>query len=107
MPAHRGKITLRITVWPYADLQALQAGSDWIVKDGRKAESDARILGDDLCTPLVVEDLDIADYAIVLVHPELGERSLTISGQGLENGRTYYVSGSLDKPDSPALRGAR
>ncbi len=105
--AYRGRITLRIYVMPHAALKELRVGDRFVVKDGKKTGVDAgEIAGDDLSTPLVVEGLDIGDYAVVLALPGRGDHSMAIKGQDLRNGEEYYLAGSADDPASIKLRKA-
>lgn len=101
---HRGKITLKIVAWPYADVHELRTGEDWIIRDGKPARSDARVVGQNLATPLVIERLDIGDYAVLLKNREFGETKLELSGRELENGRTYVLSGAPPERESFAIR---
>ncbi|HEU4335526.1 MAG TPA: serine/threonine-protein kinase [Candidatus Eisenbacteria bacterium] len=102
---YRGSVTLTITATPFAEVKSLRRGDVWIVRDGKKT-SDLRS-GDVQYTPLVLDDLDIADYAAVLVHPQRGEKSLTISGAAMKHGGRYVFSGSLERPESFTLREVR
>jgi len=97
----RGSITLTVTATPFAEIKSLRTGNTWIVRDGRRT-SDAPS-GDVQYTPYKQDDLDVADYVVVLSHPKLGERTLTISGGAMRHGGRYIFSGSLDDPKSFAL----
>jgi serine/threonine-protein kinase len=96
---YRGCVTLRVMAMPFAEVRSLRAGSAWPVKDGR------RIAGGPVqYTPFIIEDLDIADLELILVDPAGAERKLSIPGANLKHGCRYTYSGSLDKPQSFALR---
>ena len=102
---YRGSVTLTITATPFAEVKSLRRGDVWIVRDGKKT-SDLRS-GDVQYTPLVLDDVDIADYTAVLVHPQRGEKSLTIPGGAMKHGGRYVFSGSLERPESFTLREVR
>lgn len=105
---YRGKITLKIFVQPDADVRSIQVGEQWIVRDGKKVETDAgRIAGDDLSSPLLVEDLDIGGLVVVLAIPGKADRRLTFSGDEMKNGETYLLGGSTEKSDGIKLRRLR
>ena len=100
--AYRGHITLRIMATPFAEVRSLRARDTWIVKDGKltagKPGSPVEY------TPFVTEDLDIADYELVLVDPKGVERVLQIPGAGMKHSSRYTFTGSLAQPQSFALR---
>jgi hypothetical protein len=99
---YRGSITLTITEIPFAEVRSLRAGDAWIVKEGRRTAGPAT--AGVQYTPLVLEDLDIADYSVVLANPQKGERALKIPGAQLRHGSKYTYSGSLERPESFTLR---
>jgi hypothetical protein len=100
--AWRGWVTLTVNAAPFAEVKSFKAGDAWIVKDSRRT-ADAPS-GEVQYTPLKLDDLDIADYTVVFIHPQLGERSLNIRAADLRHGGKFVFSGSLNKPESFALR---
>jgi hypothetical protein len=103
--AWRGCIALSLSATPFAEVRSLRAGDAWVVKDGRKVGGPPS--GEVLYTPLVLEDLDIADYTVVLVHPKRGQVTLTIPGRDLRHQGRYVWSGSLDRPADFVIREVR
>jgi len=103
--AWRGSITLSLSATPFAEVRSLRAGETWVVKDGRRIAGPPG--GEVLYTPLVLEDLEIADYAVVLVHPKRGQVTLAIPSRDLRHGGRYVWSGSLDRPAEFVLREVR
>ncbi len=101
---YRGKITLKILFRPYAELGAFRIGDQWVVRDGKRGESDAEFAGEDFATPLVLQNLDIGTYTMVLTQPELGRHEFTIDAGKFTDGATYIYSGSLADPASARLR---
>lgn len=101
--AYRGSITLRILATPWAEVRSLKAGETWVVKDGRKVAGGA----EGLFTPVVLEDLDIADYTLVLANTQTGAKTFTIPGKDLRHLGTYLYSGALDRPAGFTLRAIR
>jgi serine/threonine protein kinase len=101
---YRGSISLRLLIWPYAELRSFRVGEKWIVKEGRSLDPGVVIPGGSLSTPLEIRGLDIGDYIIELAHPELGTREVKITSDGVKHGETYACSGALSDPDSIRLR---
>jgi hypothetical protein len=85
--AYRGTFSLRIHVLPYAEVR------------GPLAET---LPSGERYTPLALEDVEIADAAVELFHPD--HRAWTVPLEGLENGRRYVIEGSWDRPDEIRLR---
>jgi hypothetical protein len=100
--AYLGQVSLTIAPIPFAEIRSLRSGETWIVKDGRKTSdpSDGPVQN----TPARLDDLDIADYTLVLVHPKKGERALSIAKSEFRHGRRYVFSGFLDRPESFVMR---
>ena len=103
--AWRGSVTLSLNATPIAEVRSLRSGDAWVVKDGRRVGKPPA--DEVLYTPLVLEDLDIADFTLMLAHPQKGEVTLSISASGLRHGKRYVYSGSLDKAESFTLREER
>jgi hypothetical protein len=101
--AYRGSFTLRIAANPYAEVQSLRAGDLWVVRDGRRIPGSAATL----YTPAVLEDLDIADYALVLANPRFGAKTFAIPAKDLRHQGTYLYSGALDRAVPFTLREIR
>ncbi len=97
---YRGTIDLSFSASPWAEIRSLRSGSEWIVRDGKKIDSSAEWSGDSLVTPVGLRHLEIGEYTVVLFHPELGEKTFSLTSEGLENGGSYVCSGSLRKKDS-------
>ena len=91
----------QVAAAPFAEVRSPKAGDEWIVKDGRLVSEGPS--GEVQSTPFTLE-LDIADYTVVLTHPQLGERTLQIPGAGLRHGGKFVFTGSLSKPESFTLR---
>ncbi len=103
--AYRGSVHLKVFVLPHASVKEIKAGETWLVKDGKKAEpGPGRIAGDDLSTPLVIDDLDIADLTLVLTLPGKGDATLAIPGRDLVHGERYVFGGEAGDPASFKLR---
>ncbi|HZL72068.1 MAG TPA: hypothetical protein VFC86_06395, partial [Planctomycetota bacterium] len=100
--AYRGSVTLRIMATPFAEVRSLRAGNTWIVKDGKLTAGKPGTPVE--YTPFVAENLDIADYELVLVDPKGVERKLPIPGAGMKHSSRYTFTGSLSQPQSFALR---
>jgi len=106
--AYRGRILLRVYVMPYAWVKSLQVGDRWLVRDGKKADAEVgQVAGDDLSTPLVIENLDIGDTKVVLALPGKPEQTVAIKGADLRNGEEYILGGSAEDPASIRLRKTR
>src|SRR5262245_7072947 len=101
---YRGRVTLGITATPFAEVRSLRAGDTWIVKDGRRTADPPG--GPVQYTPLVIEDLDIAEYELVLVNND-AKQKLTIPSAKLTHGLRYTFTGSFDRPQSFVLREVR
>ncbi len=102
--AYLGKISLKIYVWPYAEVRGLQVGETWFIRDGKRTEAEINLLGEKLSTPLVIENLDIGNIKLILSHPELGIQETTVSADKLENGKTFLFTGKLKDPGSLRIR---
>ncbi len=85
--AWRGTCTILIHVEPYAELR------------GPLAE---RLSAADRVTPLRLQEFEIADGEIELVHPDHGSRRVKVFG--LEDGKTYVLDGTWRDKDGIALR---
>jgi len=48
-------------------------------------------------TPFKMSKLEIGDYEIELVHPDLGKKLLRIGAKELKDGRTYLISGKMSE----------
>jgi serine/threonine protein kinase len=82
LAAQRGTFTLKVFVEPYAEVRALRcAGKD--VKLPQTA------------TPLVVESLEVGPVELVLAHPQLKEKTVTIAEAELQEGRVFLVKGRM------------
>lgn len=101
---YRGQVTLRLLIWPFAELRSLRAGEKWVIRDGRKVDPEVVVPGNTLHSPLEIRNLEIADYRLVLSHPDLGDREFRLKGDGLREGGTYACTGSLTEPGSILLR---
>jgi serine/threonine protein kinase len=101
---YKGRIVLNINAVPFAEVHSLRSGDEWIVKDGRRASDPP---GSPIQYTPFLEEVDIADYALVLVHPKDGKRELSIPGKDFKHGGRYVFSGSLDRPQSFVLREVR
>jgi predicted Ser/Thr protein kinase len=75
----RGQCVLRIAVDPYAEVELKAGGKRLSLKES--------------FTPLWITDLEVADYVLVLKHPEHGEHQVNLAG--LEGGKAYQVSGKM------------
>ncbi|MDP6959144.1 MAG: serine/threonine-protein kinase, partial [Planctomycetota bacterium] len=102
--AYRGTIDLQLIFRPYGKILELKAGENWIIKEGRKKETEVEITGDDFHTPLVMRNLDIAIYTLLVAHPTLGKQKFTIDPDNLTNGASYVYGGALHNPGSIRLR---
>ena len=100
--AYRGSVTLRIMATPFAEVRSLRSGNTWIVKDGKLTAGKPGTPVE--YTPFVAENLDIADYELVLVDPKGVERRLPIPGAGMKHSSRYTFTGSLSQPQSFTLR---
>ena len=96
------------TVESLVDLKAKYAdspiGDERWLEDGKPVDAAFRTTGEGLSTPLILEGVEIGDYTLVLAHPELGEHTIRVAGENLENGQDCLVAGSLDQPGSIRLR---
>ncbi len=101
--AWRGTFSLKLYAMPYAELRHLKVGDAAVFKDGKPVDG-VRLVGDSGFTPLVLQNLEIADLTITLHHPTLGTREFKVASADLQNGRTYLWSGSMEKPETFRLR---
>jgi hypothetical protein len=70
-----------------------------------KAGADAgQVVGDDLATPLVIENLDIGDYRIVLALPGGSDFPLNLLGKDLRDGERWALGGLADTPATIKFR---
>ncbi len=102
--SYQGSIDLTFFFSPYGEIRDLRAGEEWIIREGKKVSSGARIVGETLVTPLVIRGIDIGKLSITVTHPELGTKKLTLPAEGLKNGGAYLCSGSLRKPEAITLK---
>jgi serine/threonine protein kinase len=82
LAAQRGTFTLRVFVEPYAEVRRLRCGG----KDVALAQT---------ATPLVVEGLEIGAVELVLAHPLLKEKTVTIGEDELQEGKGFLVKGRM------------
>jgi serine/threonine protein kinase len=101
--AFRGRISLKILVGPYAELISLRVGDSMAI-DNCRLVGEATVRGDNLFTPLVIDNLDIGEYTLTLSHPELGTMTLDVPGAELRNGLTYLLHGTFGEPGSFRLK---
>lgn len=101
---YRGTVTLRIFITPFALLRDFSIGDERWLEDGKPVDAAFRTTGEGLSTPLILEGVEIGDYTLVLTHPDLGEHTIRVAGENLENGQDCLVAGSLDQPGSIRLR---
>jgi serine/threonine protein kinase len=85
LAAQRGTFTLRVFVEPYAEVRRLRCGG----KDVALAQT---------ATPLVVENLEIGAVELVLAHPQLKEKTVTIGEDELQEGKGFLVRGRMQDP---------
>lgn len=92
----RGLATLRVHVFPSARLQSMKAGERWFIREGAVLD---RTMGtpleEDLSCPVVLRALEIEDYEVELVHPDLGTRTMSIRKDQMEHGKEYWLRGSM------------
>jgi hypothetical protein len=93
--AFLGKITLKIFVWPYAEIRSLKTGETWIVQGGKIVKGECgSVVGDELGTPVVIQDLDIDTVTLELALPDNSTKTWTIAATDLKNGESYVFGGS-------------
>ena len=46
-------------------------------------------------TPVRIANLDVAEYVIILKHPDHGTHQVTLTEKDLESGKTYWITGSM------------
>lgn len=84
-PKDPGVFTLKIAVHPFARIVSM-------TRDG------APVPIDQDATPLVLAGLPIGSYALVLRHPQLGDRTVTIPREEITPGKTTVIWGQMGKP---------
>jgi serine/threonine protein kinase len=82
---YRGTFTLRIQAGPFAEVTRFS-------REGKDVQLPAR------ATPLLIPDLEIGDYEIELVHPQMGKKQVKILASELKDGTTYRLSGLMSDP---------
>ena len=85
MASYTGSFTLRIFVGPFAKVERL-------VRDGEEVKVAQPY------TPLTLSKLPIGNYVVVLSHPKLGKKTVELKSDGLSDGKTYLLSGTLQDP---------
>ena len=101
---YQGKISLKILIRPYAKLEALKVGEEWVIEKGKKTSTQIEVSEEDLFTPLVLHSLTIEPYFLIMTHPSLGKWEVTLPSENLENGGTYIYSGSFQNEESSRFR---
>ena len=100
--SYQGSISLRLAIWPYAEVRTLRIGEEWVIREGN-VSGDIEVSGENLYTPLEIRNLDIGEYVLVLFQKDLGEKEIHLKSGKMKNGETYVCSGSLSEPDSIRL----
>ncbi|MBI2900781.1 MAG: serine/threonine protein kinase [Planctomycetes bacterium] len=103
--AFRGRFTLVLFTSPAGNLVDLRAGDAWVVQGGRQVAADIVVVDGNFTSPVVIRDLDIADYALRLAGAGGGpEMEASVPADGLRDGGKYMLSGPLDPRGSLKLR---
>jgi hypothetical protein len=91
-----GFVTLRINVHPFARIDALTAGARPFIRDGKVVDSSLGSVPDPgVMSPVAIQDLELDDYDLELVHPELGKKSFSVKKTSLQAGREYLIRGEM------------
>jgi len=101
---YQGTIDLTLYISPYAKIENLRTGEEWIIRKGKIVASSATIIGEDSVTPLVIRNIDIGSLQITIDHPEIGKKELTLTSNEMKNGDKWICSGSLNRPEEIRLR---
>ena len=101
---YQGTIDLTLYISPYAKIENLRTGEEWIIREGKQVASSATIIGEDSVTPLVIRSIDIGTLQITINHPEIGKKELTLASNEMKNGDKWICSGSLNRPEEIRLR---
>jgi serine/threonine protein kinase len=84
-PTESGTFTLKVAVHPFARIVS-------ITRDGEPVTLDHDT------TPLLTSELRLGSYELVLRHPQLGDRTVTIPRSQIKAGKTYEIWGQMGKP---------
>lgn len=79
-----GLFSLTVAVYPYAQIARMTCDGKAVAL----AQTNA---------PLLIPKLEVGDYVILLRHPQLGERTVTLSRSQIKPGKSYAVWGRMDK----------
>jgi hypothetical protein len=88
---YKGTFALKILIGPFAEIKRLS-------RDGKEIPLAKPF------TPITLADLEIGDYDIDLVHPQLGRKQIKIGAKDLKDGKTYQISGLMSDPAPPKPR---
>ena len=83
----KGTFVLKVIVGPYAEIAELKSGDKRITIDDDRRYSVAKF-----------DNLEVADYVLVLKHPQHGQVEVPL--KGLEAGKTYVVTGLMSDKKS-------
>jgi predicted Ser/Thr protein kinase len=81
----KGVFTLSVAVHPFAELVRITCDGAPVATNGR-------------FTPFQESGLRLGSYELVLRHPQLGEKTVTLAEANLKAGKTYVVWGRMDSP---------
>jgi len=82
-PPKKETFSLKVAVHPFAEVVRITC-------DGTPVPLENRF------SPLLEPGLKIGSYEILLRHPSMGEKSVTVSGSALKPGKTFVVWGRMD-----------
>lgn len=100
----KGVVSLVLNPAPHGRLRSLKGARGHLVKDGALVpDCPMRTSDPDLTTPVVIHDLEIADYEAQFVGPDGSVRTLHIRRGSLTHNRTYLVIGDLSTRDGLRL----
>jgi len=101
--AFPGVVTLRVNVHPYARIDTLTVGSRPFIREGKVVDPALGTPPEQMTSPLVLDALELDDFELTLVHPELGKRTFSVRKTTLQEGREYLIRGEMSTGKSLEL----